>query len=200
MLERGRRWKGFLQALASLALSFAPVTAAWSQTTEVRKTLPGEQPPAQTEIRKSQPKAPDQPKAMEQVRASPATSDWAAEVNERGVAATQGEVTGDERLTRFSLSLSANVPYQVFTLPNHYRVIIDLPDVIFRLAPGTGQGGKGVIRAYRYGLFAPGKSRVVIDTTGPIRVEKHTMATRPGSKGARLVMDLVPTDEASFLA
>lgn len=171
----------------------APV-AGVSQTTEIRKTLPGERPPTNTEVKKS----PARP--VEQVHASPAAADWAVEVKERGVAATHGEITGDGRLTRLSLTFSATIPYQVFTLPNPYRVIIDLPDVGFRLPTGTGQEGRGMIRAYRYGLFAPGKSRIVIDTVGPVRVDKHAMATRPGAKGARLVMDLVPTDEASFLA
>ena len=189
MIASGRWGEGLRRAFACLALLFAPVTGH-SQTTEIKKSSPGS---TQTEIKKSP------AKAAEQIRASPAT-EWSTEVNERGVAATHSEITGDERLTRFALAFSATVPYQVFTLPNPYRVIIDLPDVGFRLPPGTGQHGKGVIRAYRYGLFASGKSRIVIDTTGPVRVDKHTMATRPGTKGARLIMDLVPTDEASFLA
>ena len=87
----------------------------------------------------------------------------------------------------------------MFTLPNPYRVIIDVPDVDFRLPPAAGQQGKGLIRAFRYGLFAPGKSRIVIDTTRPVRIDKHAMTARQG-KAARLSMDLVPTDEASFLA
>ena len=121
------------------------------------------------------------------------------EVTERAVTATHSEITGDEQLTRFAIAFSALVPYQVFTLPNPYRIIIDMPDVNFRLPPGAGQQGKGLIRAFRYGLFAPGKSRIVIDITRAVRIEKHSMIARQG-KGARLSIDLVPTDDASFLA
>ena len=64
---------------------------------------------------------------------------------------------------------------------------------------GAGQQGRGLIQAYRYGLFAPGKSRIVIDTKGPVRVERAAMARRPGAAAARLNIDLVPTDRASFL-
>ena len=73
-----------------------------------------------------------------------------------------------------------------------------MPDVGFRLPKGAGQQGSGVIQAYRYGLFAPGKSRIVIDTTGPVRVEAAAIASRPGSHGTRLNIDLTPTDRGEL--
>ncbi len=76
------------------------------------------------------------------------SNDWSAEVTDRAVAATQVEIAGDEQLTRFTIAFSAPVAYQVFTLPKPYRVIIDAPDVGFRLPPGTGQQGKGLIKAF----------------------------------------------------
>src|SRR5581483_5314836 len=99
-----------------------------------------------------------------------------------------------------SLILTGAAPYQYFMLADPYRIIVDVPDVSFALPKGAGQQGRGLIQAYRYGLFAPGKSRIVIDTKGPVRVEAAAMATRPGSRAARLNIDLVPTDRASFLA
>ena len=75
-----------------------------------------------------------------------------------------------------------------------------MPDVSFRLPKGAGQQGRGLIQAYRYGLFAPGKSRIVIDTKGPVRVEAGAIARRPGSTVTRINLDLTPTDRASFLA
>jgi N-acetylmuramoyl-L-alanine amidase len=77
-------------------------------------------------------------------------------------------------------------------------VVIDLPDVDFRLPVGSGQQGAGLIRAFRYGLFGPGKARVVIDITKPARIQRHSLT---GTAGAvRLALDLAPTDQASFLA
>ena len=43
--------------------------------------------------------------------------------------------------TRFSLVLSAAVPYQYFTLADPYRLIIDMPDVNFQPAQGLGPAG-----------------------------------------------------------
>ena len=64
---------------------------------------------------------------------------------------------------------------------------------------GSGQQGRGLIQAYRYGLFAPGKSRIVIDTTGPVRIERGGHGEPAGASGVGLNIDLVPTDRASFL-
>ena len=60
----------------------------------------------------------------------------------------------------------------MFTLADPYRVIIDLPSVKFQLPQGLGASGQGLIKAFRYGLFAPGKSRIVIDTAGPVLIER----------------------------
>jgi N-acetylmuramoyl-L-alanine amidase len=172
---------------AGLIAGLLTGTSAFGQSTEIRKS------PARTEVSKSQAKTPDEPKA------DAAPSGWSVEVTERAVTATQSEIGGNDQLTRFSMSFSGTVPYQVFTLPNPPRIIIDMPDVVFRLPATDGQEGKGLIRAFRYGLFAPGKSRVVIDIARPVRIEKHAMAPRAG-KGVRFSMELVPTDEASFIA
>src|SRR6478752_2448214 len=69
-------------------------------------------------------------------------------------------ITG--RSTIFELTMSEGVTAQVFTLANPYRVVLDLPDLSFRLDPSAGQKGAGLILAFRYGLFAEHKSRVVI--------------------------------------
>lgn len=188
--------KGWVAGLARGAACLASLTvssAAFAQSTEIRKAPAADSKPAQSEIRKSTVKAPGQPKT------GTTPADWSVEVTERAVTATHSEIGGNEQLTRFSIAFSSAVPYQVFTLPNPHRIVIDMPDVGFHLPPAEGQEGKGLIRAFRYGLFAPGKSRIVIDITRPVRIEKHAMTARQG-KGARFSMDLVPTDEASFLS
>lgn len=194
MVMPHERWVGLARGvacLAGLAVSVAISVAAFAQSTEIRKT-PAARAPAQSEIRK----APSKP--ADQAKSNVTSPDWSVEVKERTVTATRSEIAGNDQLTRLSIAFSGSIPYQVFTLPNPRRVVIDMPDVVFRLPPTDGQQGKGLIRAFRYGLFAPGKSRIVIDLTGPVRVEKHAMVRRQGQE-ARFSLDLVPTDEASFL-
>ena len=195
MAARGLRrgWRQGLRAWACAGLLLLP--AGGHAQTEVKKAAPAERQPAQAEARKGGQEPPAAAPAAE--TAAPA---WSAEVNERAVAVIAAEMTGDEARTRFSLVLSGSAPYQYFLLADPYRVIVDVPDVGFRLPKGSGQQGRGVIQAYRYGLFAPGKSRIVIDTTGPVRVEAGPIARRPGSPVTRINLDLTPTDRATFLA
>jgi N-acetylmuramoyl-L-alanine amidase len=176
-----------LWALAFTA-DFMACGAGWAQT-EVPKT------PASPRI-DATPRRPVRPPAP---KTEAMASGWAAEVSERTlVAATGTETAGDALRTRFSLLLSGAVSYQVFTLADPYRVIIDMPDVNFRLPRTAGQHPHGLIKAFRYGLFAPGKSRIVIDAAGPIRVETSAIAVRPGGKAARLNIELVPVERAAF--
>jgi len=203
MAAPGRRWLGPWRAVVCLTCVFAPVAAA-AQSTEIKKTLPRERNPAQIEIKKSLPQpaaTQDRAKPPPAAEAKPPTStDLPTDRKDLAATATHTEVAGDEQLTRFTLVLSARVPYHVSKLANPYRLVIDMPDVDFRLPLAAGQQAGGLIRAYRYGLFAPGKSRIVIDTTRPVRVQKHAMTVRGGGKTVRLSLDLTPTDAASFLA
>jgi N-acetylmuramoyl-L-alanine amidase len=65
---------------------------------------------------------------------------------------------------------------------------------------GLGAEKRGLVTAYRYGLFAPGKSRIVIDVSGPFLIDKAFVLEPRDDQPARLVVDLVPTDEKTFLA
>lgn len=83
------------------------------------------------------------------------------------VEARRADLSGTASKTTFTLDLSAGVAAEVFTLANPYRVVVDLPDVTFRLPDGTGQKGEGLVTAFRYGLLAVGKARIVLDTKKP---------------------------------
>jgi N-acetylmuramoyl-L-alanine amidase len=185
MATAGGGWLGGLRTLTCAGLLLLP-TPGQTQT-EIKKTVPAEWPPAQSEVRKG---------TQEDTPAAPASEaapkQWSAEVNDRAIAAVAAEIGGDEARTRFSLVLSGVAPYQYFLLADPYRVIVDISDVDFRLPKGAGQQGRGLIQAYRYGLFAQGKSRIVIDTKGPVRVEAGAMARRQGSMVARLILAKLP--------
>ncbi len=113
------------------------------------------------------------------------------------VEAKRAEVTGDKRETKFRLTLSAGVRAEIFTLANPYRVVIDLPDVAFRLPDGAGEKGRGLVSAFRFGLLDEGKARIVIDTTGPVIIKRADMAAT-GGKSVELVVALTGTSAQSF--
>ncbi len=74
------------------------------------------------------------------------------------------------------------------------------PDVNFQMPAGLGTEKRGLVTAFRYGLFAPGKSRIVLDVGGPFLIDKAFVLDARDDQPARLVVDLVPTDEKTFLA
>jgi N-acetylmuramoyl-L-alanine amidase len=113
--------------------------------------------------------------------------------------ATDARVGGDGKQTRFVLDLSRKVDIATFTLADPYRVVVDLPQVNFKLPAHIGERGRGLVKAFRYGLIMQGGSRIVLDVTGPVRVEKAFTLAAADGQPARLVLDLVPTDRQSYL-
>src|SRR4249919_2485081 len=123
-----------------------------------------------------------------------------AEARPREAVAKDARLAGDRGRTRFVADLSKKVDVNVFSLADPYRVIVDLPEVNFQMPPGLGSEKRGLVTGYRYGLFAPGKSRIVIDVSGPFLVDKAFVLEARADQPARLVVDLVATDRTTFLA
>lgn len=111
---------------------------------------------------------------------------------------SEARIAGDEARTRFVADLDRPVSYSVYVIDNPYRVVVDLPDVRFNMPPEIGDAGKGLIRAYRFGQLAPGKSRIVIDTIGPVLIEKSFVLNPENGQPARMIIDIVQTDQRTF--
>ncbi len=111
---------------------------------------------------------------------------------------SEARIAGDEARTRFVADLDRPVSYSVYVIDNPYRVVVDLPDVRFNMPPEIGDAGKGLIRAYRFGQLAPGKSRIVIDTIGPVLIEKSFVLNPDNGQPARMIIDIVQTDQRTF--
>ena len=84
--------------------------------------------------------------------------------------ASDVRLAGDGKQTRFVLDLDQPILFHAFPLADPYRVVLDLPQVSFHLPPGIGSAGRGLIKAFRYGLVMPGGSRIVFDLTGPAKI------------------------------
>lgn len=105
------------------------------------------------------------------------------------------EATPDRSRLVFTLT-GGEVSPQAHVAANPPRVIVDLPEVAFRIDPKEGRSSAGskLIKSYRYGQFAPGRSRVVVDLLAPARIVKTACA------GGLLEIELAPTSDASFSA
>jgi N-acetylmuramoyl-L-alanine amidase len=113
--------------------------------------------------------------------------------------ATDVRLGGDESQTRFVMDLTRKIDLHAFTLADPYRVVVDMPEVTFQLPPKTGASGRGLIKAFRFGLVMQGGSRLVLDIAKPVRIDKAFVVDAADGTPARLVLDLVATDRQSFL-
>ncbi len=113
--------------------------------------------------------------------------------------ATDMRVAGDDTQTRFIMDISRKIDLRVFTLADPYRVVVDIPQVTFELPPRLGDKGRGLIKAFRFGLVMAGGSRIVLDVGKPVRLDKAFVLDAQNGQPARLVLDLSATDRESFM-
>ena len=113
--------------------------------------------------------------------------------------ASDARLAGDAKQTRFILDLDQSITFRAFALADPYRVVVDIPQVNFALAAGTGNAGRGLIRAFRYGLVMPGGSRIVFDLTGPAKVSKSYVLDAANGQPPRLVLEFEEVDRTTFV-
>jgi N-acetylmuramoyl-L-alanine amidase len=113
--------------------------------------------------------------------------------------ASDVRLAGDSKQTRFVLDLDKSIPFRAFALADPYRVVVDIPQVSFQLPAGVGAAGRGLIKAFRYGLVMPGGSRIVFDLTGPARIANSYLLDAANGQPPRLVVELEEVDRTTFV-
>jgi N-acetylmuramoyl-L-alanine amidase len=112
--------------------------------------------------------------------------------------AFDAQVAVEGAATKLSFTLSEPVTPKVTVLQGPDRIVLDLPEVNFQLPAEAGRKPQGLVRSYRYGLFAHGRSRVVIDLAGPSL--PGAIATEPVLNGVAhaLTIELRKADRDAF--
>jgi N-acetylmuramoyl-L-alanine amidase len=113
--------------------------------------------------------------------------------------ASDARLAGDGKQTRFILDLDRSITFRAFALADPYRVVVDIPQVNFALPAGAGSAGRGLIKAFRYGLVMPGGSRIVFDLTGPAKVAKSYVLDAANGQPPRLVLEFEGVDRTTFV-
>ncbi len=120
------------------------------------------------------------------------------------VAITGVHVEGTADTAKLTFDLSGSLEAKAFVMADPDRVVVDLPQVDFALDAKAGHAATGrharktLIGSFRFGLLAPGRSRIVIDLAGPARIGATEVKIVEGR--ATLVVALARTDRAAFLA
>ena len=107
------------------------------------------------------------------------------------------QIGGDIQRTRYVAFLSKKVEYRIFSIADPYRIVVDLPEVDIQV---PAEKGRGLILSSRSGLFAAGKSRIVIDLVEPALIEKSELLPPENELPARLVIELTRSSHRAFLA
>jgi N-acetylmuramoyl-L-alanine amidase len=108
-------------------------------------------------------------------------------------------LAGDAKQTRFILDLDRTIQFRAFPLADPYRVVVDIPQINFQLAAGTGSAGRGLVKAFRYGLVMPGGSRIVFDLTGPAKIANSYVLEAANGQPPRLVLEFEEVDRTAFV-
>jgi N-acetylmuramoyl-L-alanine amidase len=124
------------------------------------------------------------------------TGSIAAAASPPSPAATAIRLAGDSSNTRVIIDLSRKIELRAFTLADPDRVILDVPQLEFRI---PAAGGRGLVKAYRFGQVMQGGSRIVMDLTGPAHIDNAYVLDAANGQPPRLVMELSATDRATFM-
>ena len=111
----------------------------------------------------------------------------------------------DATEARLVFDLSRSVDASASALASPDRIVVDMPEVNFQLDPSVGRVGEtantSLVKDFRFGLLAPGKSRIVIDlarSACPAQVSARPIVE--GEPAARLTIELKPCDPSAFAA
>lgn len=104
-----------------------------------------------------------------------------------------------DRVTRFVMDIFGAASAEIFTLADPYRIVVDLPEVGWRLPPRPLPASKGLFKQVRYGLFKPGTTRVVLETTGPVTLVDARFLAPASDGNRRLVIDFGTASREAFL-
>lgn len=114
--------------------------------------------------------------------------------------ATGVRLGAHDSFTRVVLDVSEKVDFSLFTLPDPFRIVVDLPEIDWQFQGQGVFGGNGMVTALRYGLFQPGNSRIVFDLSRPASIKQAFVLPPGGGNGWRFVLDLEHTTPEQFLA
>jgi N-acetylmuramoyl-L-alanine amidase len=112
--------------------------------------------------------------------------------------AVSAELQVEGGRTRLTVALSRPIHATAFVLEKPDRAIIDLPEVSFQMPADKGRKRVGLVSSLRYGLVAPGRSRIVLDLGTPAVPTRTEMVTDAPDGVARLVVEFSRTDRDGF--
>jgi N-acetylmuramoyl-L-alanine amidase len=119
--------------------------------------------------------------------------------------AVAARLSQDQSGAKLVFDLSRAVEASASAMASPDRIVVDMPELGFRIDPSVGRAGAprddALVKDFRFGLLAAGKSRIVIDLARPAcPANVSTSPIVEGAPAARLTIELRPCDPAAFAA
>ncbi|MBI1494157.1 N-acetylmuramoyl-L-alanine amidase [Halocynthiibacter styelae] len=99
-----------------------------------------------------------------------------------------------------ALTLSQGVPFQVYTLADPMRLVLDFNEVTWRDLDRTKLRNLSGVSDLRAGALRPGWSRLVLELNKPLGVRSAFMRIDDASQQATLNLNVISVPEEAFLA
>jgi N-acetylmuramoyl-L-alanine amidase len=119
--------------------------------------------------------------------------------------AVGARLSQDEKTAKLVFDLSRAVDASASVLASPDRIVVDMPEVNFQLDLAGSRvdtpPNVSIVKGFRFGLLAPGKSRIVIDLAHaacPVEVSARPIVE--GEPAARLTIALKACDPSAFAA
>ena len=102
-----------------------------------------------------------------------------------------GSHTGQQR-TRFLVGLPKSAHFEVFSLNNPNRVIIEVAETELRLPAHPDGKPVGLIKSFRAGLSSSQSTRIILNVTEPVIVSSAKIERTRDGRGQDLVVEVEP--------
>lgn len=132
--------------------------------------------------------------------AYPQIAAQANETNALPPIAYAARVIGDTARSRLIVDFDKKVSHEAYLLDNPKRIVVDLPETVFSLDGELERLPKSLVSNLRYGLIAPGKSRLVLELADAVTIENHLVRELTAEGRHRLIVDMVKATDKQFAA
>lgn len=101
--------------------------------------------------------------------------------------------------TRVVIDADRRLDYQARVIGDPWRLVIDLPEVVWNPQPGPLSSVRGIARSQRFGSLGGGRGQLTVDTIQPFRIATSVLLPPSADSASyRLMVDLEPVAEATF--
>ena len=104
---------------------------------------------------------------------------------------------GDDHRARLIMDFDHRPDVAVHYVDSPPRILIDLPETAFALPEGA-LAPRGLFDSIRYGAMGPGRSRIVLQTKTPARVDLKQFVPGDGQQDVRLILDVATVAPDDF--